>query len=289
MSAEEELQEAAVAMTAAAEKGRSVLAVLRTLCPYVYRQLRRDARFPGLLSLWGRCVNIDDNTRQVVVHPAILRALGELIGVPVRGQVVHAGLQHTYGYLFSLIETPYGFKRDRWVSTDLERGLGIDLSLLGERPAAGTLLANATWLMGQVAFRGQPAALARLACESAAVAPALVACDCSALSVCRIEERAVPPGTIRREVRLVTDLVRLPRAPDGDRLLIYSTRAGPRAPLRLVTAFPVRPAVAEGLRAAAEPGGAAEVRLRYNAYVPGLCGRTVRGRRVLVESPPSEV
>ncbi len=272
-------------MTAAAEKGRSVVPVLRALCPYVCDQLRRDARFPSLLSLWGRCVNIDENTREVIVHPAILRALGRLAGVPVRGRVVHAGLQHTYGYLFSLIQTPYGFKRERWTSTDLERGLGIDRTLLGERPAAGTLLANATWLLGKVAFRGQPAALARLERSAAAVAPALVAYDCAGLNVCRIEEQVTLPGTIPREVTLITDLVTLPSAPDEDRLLIYSARAGARAPLRLVTAFPVRPAVAEELRTAALLKGPAEVRLRYNAYVPGLNGRTVIGRRVLVASP----
>jgi hypothetical protein len=285
MSPDQQLQEAAIAMTEAAEKGRPIVPVLRARCPYVYDQLRRDARFPGLLSLWGRCVNIDENTQEVIVHPVILRALGKLAGVPVRSRVVHAGLQHTYGYLFSLIQTPFGFKRDRWTTTDLERGLGIDLSLLGERPAAGTLLANATWLLGQVAFRGQHAVLDRLAGEAAAVAPALVAYDYSALSVCRIEERATPPGTIRREVRLVTDLVTLPRAPDDDRLLVYSAQAGARAPLRLVTAFPVRPGVAEELRASAVPGGPAEVRLRYNAYVPGLQGQTLPGRRALVEAP----
>jgi hypothetical protein len=287
MSPDQQLQEAAIAMAEAAEKGRPVVPILRALCPYVYDQLCRDARFPGLLSLWGRCVNFDENVRQVIVHPAILQALGELAGVPVRSRVVHAGLQHTYGYLFSLIQTPYGPKRDRWVSTDLERGLGIDLSLLGERPTAGTLLANATWLMGQVAFRGRPAELARLADAADAVAPDLVAYDYARLSVCRIEEQAAPPGTLRRIVTLVTDLVTLPHTPDGERLLVYSAQAGARALLRLVTAFPVRPSVAEELRAAAVPGGPAEVRLRYNAYVPGLHGRTVPGRRVLVESPPS--
>jgi hypothetical protein len=285
MSPDWELQEAAVAMISAAEEGRPVVPVLRARCPYVYDQLRRDAAFPGLRSLWGRCVNFDENVRQVIVHPAVLRALGEVAGIPVRGTVVHAGLQHTYGYLFSLIQTPYGPKRERWVSTDLERGLGIDVTLLGERPAAGTLLANATWLLGQVAFRGQPAALARLAGAAAAVAPALVAYDCSHLSVCSIEEQAAAPGRLRRVVTLITDLVTLPLAPEGDRLLVYSARAGARAPLRLITAFPVRPAVAEELRASAVPGGPAEVRLRYNAYVPGLHGRAVPGRRVLVESP----
>jgi hypothetical protein len=285
MSIEEELQEAALAMIAAAEKGRSVVATLRARCPYVYRQLRQDARHPGLLSLWGRCVNFDDNARQVIVHPAILGALGELAEVPMRGRVIHAGLQHTYGYLFSLIQTPFGFKRDRWVSTDLERGLGIDLTLLGGRPVAGTLLANATWLLGQVAFRGRPAQLAQLERQADAVAPALVAYDYPRLHVCAIRERVVLPGQARRTVSLLMDLVTLPHAARGDHLLIYSTQAGARAPLRLVTAFPVSPDTVDDLRTSAEPGRAAKIRLRYNAYVPGLYGRTVSGRRMLVRAP----
>lgn len=282
MSVGEVLQQTAIAMIAAVDAGRSVLAVLRARCPFVYRQVRRDALYPGLLALWGRSVNFDDEAPEVIVHPAIARALGEQLGAPVRGRVVHAGLQHTYGYLFSLLKTPYGFKRDRWTSTGLERGLGVDLSLLGARPAAGTLLANATWLMGQIAFRGDRRALARLARQADAVAPALVTYDFSALTVTRIEERARLPGQACCEVALVTDLLTLSRAPKGDRWLVYSVRGGARAPLRLVTAFPVSPAGVESLRASTPPGPA-EVRLRYNAYVPGLYRRTVRGHRIVIE------
>ena len=61
-----------------------------------------------LLALWGRSVNADENTGETIVHPAILAAIGALAGVPMRGRFVQAGLQHTYGYLFSLIDTPYG-------------------------------------------------------------------------------------------------------------------------------------------------------------------------------------
>lgn len=275
--ADEDLHRAALDLIAAAQRGRSVVAALKARCPEVYQQVRRDAKFPGLLALWGRCMNFDENAKQTVVHPAILRALGELAGIPVRGRVVHAGLQHTYGYLFSVIETPYGFKRDRWVSDDLERGLGVERSLLGERPAHGTLLANATWLLGKIAFRGRSRNLAALESQSAAVAPELVAYDFDALTVDRIEERAARPGAVRRDVTIVTDLVTPPHAPKGDRLLIYSTAAG-CGPLRLVTAFPVRPDVAAGLVARGRAGGAAEVQLKYNAYVRGFYGKRGRGR-----------
>src|SRR5262249_2770464 len=108
-------------------------------------------------------VNVDEYAGQTIVHPEILRAIGELAGVRMRSPVVHAGLQHTYGYLFSLIETPYGAKRDRWVTTDLETGFGLELSLLGEKPHDGTLLANLTWFLGRIVFRGRPASLPRLA------------------------------------------------------------------------------------------------------------------------------
>jgi hypothetical protein len=274
------LQDAALAMIAAASAERSLVATLRARCPSIYRQLRQDARWPDLFALWGRCVNFDDEARQVIVHPAILRGLGKVAGIPMPGRIVHAGLQHTYGYLFSVISTRYGFKRDRWVSTDLERGLGIDLSLLGEQPAAGTLLANATWLLGQVAFRGRPAALASLGRLAPAVAPALVAYNFGSLSVSRLQECAALPGKVTRQVTLVTDLLTLPHTLDGDRLLIYSAQAGARAPLRLITAFPVRLAVVHELQAAAKAKQAAEIRLRYNAYVPGLYGRSLPGQRL---------
>ena len=282
MTVAQELQRAAIEMIAAADHGRSVSASFKKHCPHILRQARRDAAFPKLLAFWGRCVNFDEHAKQVIVHPAILEVLGEAVGIPVRGRFVHAGLQHTYGYLFSVIETPYGSKRDRWVSDDLEKGLGIDRSLLGVRPARGTLLANVTWVLGQIALRGRPAELKRLESQAAAVAPDLVKFDFSTLERCRIVERTTLPAS-RREVSLVTDLVKLPHAPDGDRLLIYSTMVATKA-LRLVTAFPMKPDAADRLVATAAVGGKVEVELRYNAYVRGLHGRRRRGSISIVQN-----
>lgn len=289
MSPDQQLQDAAQAMTAAAASGRSVSAVLKKLCPEVYRQIRRDGQYPQLLAFWGRSVNVDENAGQTIVHPAILQAIGALSGVAMTGRVVHAGLQHTYGYLFSLIDTPYGTKRERWVSTEMERGFGFDLSLLGERPRAGTLLANLTWFLGRIVYRDRPKELARLARQIDAPAPALVHYDYSRLKVRRIVEKAVNAGKIAREITLLTDLVAYPSPPTDPHgettLLVYSVQSGPLSPLKLVTAFPVRDDMVRALEAAVPARGPVAVRPRYNAYVAGLSGRTVSGQRLFADAP----
>ena len=281
MSSDQHLARAAKAMMAAAAADRPVVPVLRQLCPGIYRQLVNDGKYPGLLSLWGRCVNVDENAGQIIVHPAILQAIGQVAGVPMRGRVVHAGLQHTYGYLFSLIDTPYGRKRDRWVSTAWERGFGLDLSLFGARPRAGTLLANLTWFLGQIVYRGQPRSLRQLARNAVAAAPSLIGYDYSRLRVCRVAEQVAGAGDTRRKITLITDLVSFPH-PAGrgeNTLLIYSVQIGRQAAIKLITAFPIRSQVAREITASVAPHVQVPVRLRYNAYVPGLYGRTLRGRR----------
>ena len=277
------LQEAAQAMRDAAERGRAVLPVLETLCPHVCRQIRSDREHAALFSFWGRSLNFDENVGRTIVDPATLGAIGELAGVPMRGRVVHAGLQHTYGYLFSLIQTPYGLKRDRWVSEDWEVGFGLDRSLLGPRPDAGTLLANLTWFAGRVAYRGLPGPLGRLNRVAAAVSPELVGYDFDRLRVCRLEERATP--ATGRAVRIVTDLVPFPRPPAGgaeDTVLVYSTQNGPRAGLKIVTAFPVKREVVEELKASSSC--CAEVRPRYNAHLPGFDRGGTRGVRTVSDA-----
>jgi hypothetical protein len=270
--ADRRLDAAAREMIAVAQQGQSVIAVLKARCPHIYRQIVHDRRYPELLALWGRCVDVDENVGQVIVHPAILTAIGALGGVPMRGRIVHAGLQHTYGYLFSLIETPYGRKRTRWVTPDLERSFGLDLSLLGERPRAGSLLANVTWFLGNIVYRDLPRDLRRLRRKQRAAAPELVGYDYAGLDVWRLEERAaVTVGGMERRILLQTDVVRYPRsiADKGEvALLIYSVQRGERATLKLITAFPIGAEALAQLQASARRK--IRPRARYNAYVPEL-------------------
>jgi hypothetical protein len=279
------LQDAAKKLEMAAAKGKAIAPLLKRLCPHIVRQIIRDGKTPGLLPFWGRSVNVDENVGQTIVHPAILRAIGAWAGVPMRGRVVHAGLQHTYGYLFSLLDTPYGAKRDRWVSDAWERAFRLEPSLLGAQPKAGTLLANVTWFLGQIVYRDQPHLRQRLERISEAVAPEIKRYDCSQLLVKRLVEQIIPSRKIRRQVQIITDLVSYPFPPADpgaeNTLLIYSIQNGLRASRRLITVFPIQGQAAKNLLESASPETNVPILLRYNAYVPGLYGLTVKGRRFL--------
>ena len=147
----------ATAHTIIKAKDKTVVAradMLARLCPEVVQQISRDRGPGGPLIFWGKCRNVDEVAEQVIVAPAILEAIFYVAGQTLECQYPHAGLQHTYGYLFSIIDTPYGKKRDRWTGTSLESGLGLPLTVLAPSPEEGTLLSNVTWLAGTIAFQG---------------------------------------------------------------------------------------------------------------------------------------
>ena len=181
-----------------------------------------------LLSLWGRSRNVDEYARQPIVHSAILRAIGQIADVPLRRQIVHAGLEHTYGYLFSLIETPFGRKRDRWTRASIEDGFGIRYPDPCAEPVEGTLLTNLTWFAGHIAFRDRPRELRRLQQMSAYVSPVARQYPYASLDLSRVCEDVTIPsaGGIRRPLQLRTDLVPFPCQPTesatDNHLLVYS-------------------------------------------------------------------
>lgn len=289
MSHAQHLDDAIHALTSAAAQGKSLLPLFKRLCPHIHRQIADDRKDPGLFPLWGKSVNVDENAGQVIVPPPILQTIGRIAGVPMRGRFVHAGLQHTYGYLFSPLETPYGKKRDRWVSTDLERGFGLDPSLLGPQPRSGTLLANATYFLAHIAFRGAERALAAL--QRLRPARQLRDYDYASLAWQRVREE-MPLGQDR--LLVITDLIRFPRPPRSARanrhLLIYSLRRARSGRARLITAFTVNQTAVEALLDPARFADRTAITLKFNAYVRGLFARTLLGRRSLeeirTESPP---
>lgn len=182
-------------------------------------------------------------------------------------------MQHTYGYLFSVLETPYGFKRARWVTPVIDDGLGLPAGTIAPLPAAGTLLGNVTWLAGSIAFIGEPElAIARSAPEL--VAPAVQALDVAALHVKRLTETVVLGD---RTIALRTDFVTLPHG--AQTLLVYSVRDADTS--RLVTMFPID-ATSRARYEAAPLGDRVPITTQYNAWVDGLTGTTVTGSRTLV-------
>lgn len=274
-------------MNEAAGNSQPLKPLLKENCPWIADQLRETAKYPKFLGSWGRSLNYDEHANALIVEPPILKLLGELAGVPMRGRIVHAGVMHTFGYLFSVIETPFGKKRDRWVEPDLEKGLGLQTPTLRDRPASGSLLLNLTYFLAQLAFRNEAVLLDRLLVHPHAIAPAAWDYPFEELVIRRIVEQVTIAEGRRRgtEIEIHTDFIALPhppRKPDAENtLLVYSVVNGARIGPQLITAFTVTEDFVREATSPANQGNDVEIRTRYNAYVEGLTGRSLPGRRFM--------
>lgn len=272
-------------------------------------QLEADARSPELLSLWGLSRNIDEShlaDRQKTVPPALLKFFNSILKVSYDAsyEFGHAGLTHTYGYLFSTLETPYGFKRARYVRGEVEAGFGLPKGLLGGRYPEGSLLLNLTLLAGPVAFRKDPDALKALASlirkTSRRAPPSLLNFDFSKLHPKTLVESVRLPSpaneTSEATAEFQTDLVPFTLAnklPEGNTaLLIHSIKItrGDRSDHRLITVFPVGKAFGDSLFDPKTLGDAVAIKLRYNAMLPdqllqppaGLTSPAFTGKRSIL-------
>jgi hypothetical protein len=277
------------------QEGGSVSLTLAADFPLLEDKFHADQERKDWLKLWGRSINFDELAHGVILNPAIAQALSTKLGGPAPegpdARIVHAGIEHTYGYLFSLLKTPYGFKRARWVKPTIDRGFGFSDPTISPLPTVGTLLGNATYFLGQIAFRGEESALAALASHSNRVPDGLRVYEYGKLDVRRIEERVrIPAHGKSRGVVLRTDLVAFPHPVPKDsntHLLIYSVTDPTFGGSVLITAFPVTQAFVEQALNPANLGHHKPIVSRYNAYVVGLSdgeskGRTLRGSREVV-------
>jgi hypothetical protein len=223
------------------------------------RSLELDAADPALHEAWGWSLNDDSGAKAEIVPLPVLRELAARFGVKLVSEGgatrQHAGLIHTYGYLLSNLRTPFGYKRARWLSGVLDRGLGLPAGTLGPQPRGDTtLLSRVTFLLMRVATHRDHGDWQnwqkRLAPRAT---PELQALALRGVQR-RTEELRLSSGEV---VQLVTDLVPLEQDPDRGRLLVYSVRRGGR--VQLITGFPVDARFQE------KP--AQRVRPRYNAWL----------------------
>ncbi|WP_052460360.1 hypothetical protein [Microbacterium gorillae] len=93
----------------------------------------------GAWSAWGPSTVIDENTGAPVIGRGLFEELHRRAGLVAAWPVGNGGLIHCYGYLLSRAETPYGLKRDRWLTPDLARAYGLPDDAFAPQPAAPTL------------------------------------------------------------------------------------------------------------------------------------------------------
>lgn len=265
-----------------ADKNAGLEPVFSAYAPGILKQLDADRANYAVLKLWGESINYDELANGEIVRPAILGFIaGRLGAAQPRGKIMHAGLEHTYGYLFSLLSTKFGFKRARWVRPDIEEGLGLPRGSAGPSPSRGTLLANITCLAGGISLKDDPVAAALLKKASAGCGAAERVFISRGTARTRLTETVALPG--ERTVFLRTDFVPFKKSSGGNtHLLIYSIYDSAAGQAYLVTAFPVNAGFVQSSLDPALLGSGKPVQTRYNAYVEGLTGgeKTTGNREV---------
>ena len=103
---------------------------LENSCSDLCEHWKRLKEATSLYLLWGKSWNFDEHAGQQIVDPYILDLLSEQLQYVVGTDLVHAGIIHTYGYLFSQLETPYGLKRVRWTNRKLDWGFHFSDAVL---------------------------------------------------------------------------------------------------------------------------------------------------------------
>lgn len=276
------------------EAGHPLLPVLQESLPDLVTQIQNDSKNPYFKQLWGQSINFDEFAKGIIVHPEIIQTLNKLFNIQTAAapdRVVHAGLEHVYGYLFSVLKTPYGYKRARWVKPTLEQGFELASKTLGPTPPEGTLFSNLTYFLGKIAFRSDPKELRTLnrGIKTAGKVPAtLVTFPYKKLKITRLVETVWVPTNSNesRKVFLRTDFVPFEQVPQGQsnsHLLIYSVVDPDQGGARLVTAFPVESSfVQKGLKPEFL-GNNQPIKARYNAYVEGLSGHELTGERQVIQ------
>lgn len=111
--------------------------------PWLAASLADDAA-AGRFAAWGRSTVIDENVGEAVIPRPLFDELHERAGLEATWPVGNAGLLHVYGYLLSTTPTPYGLKRERWLSGELERACGLEAGALLPWAGRGTLLSRVT-------------------------------------------------------------------------------------------------------------------------------------------------
>jgi hypothetical protein len=248
---------------------------MRAQMPRFLAHLKRVRGERAVLRRWGKCVNVDEFSGTEIVAPRILEMLGRQTGADMKPPALHAGVQHTYGYLLSLTPTPFGFKRSRWLQPTIEAGFDLPPGSLQAFPRRGTLLTNLTDFLSQLALREQRSL------KILGPHPVSTSWSPSGVSGWRVRETITTERST--EVVLQIDLIPFIHPPRAGQcaLLVYSMSVN-NQPVRLITTFPIDDAMLTEMLELPR-GRRVEIRPRFNAHVSDLGNQPLPGRRSIEE------
>lgn len=255
-----------------------VLENLALKSPHLYRQIINDSKDENLVGFWGQSYNFDSEAKKKIIEDVILSKLHEQFKLHYTDVIVHAGVTHTYGYLFSLVQTPYGFKRKRWIEPTLNYAFSLKGNSLSPETTEGGLLSNITYFMGMIAFKNQSEKdkLNKLKNVSSEILN---------FKYDKLKVRLLEEEIIKNEVALYTirtSFVALPlkrQNEESDYLLIYSIYDQKAKHENLITAFPIKDDAYKRITSSKFLGAGQNIQIRYNGYLSGFMGPKVVGNR----------
>ena len=264
------------------EKNESILKILENKNPHLLSQIQNDSRDSLLLNFWGESLNFDSGAQKKIINDQIISDLQAQFGIKNDNRVVHAGITHTYGYLFSVLETPYGFKRKRWIDSSLNYAFSLVGKSLSPEAKEGGLLSNITFFVGKLAFKNKKDQDALLLLKN--VSREVLNFDYSKIPKLVLEEQI--KGADSKNVILRTTLIHLPIKQDreeNDYLLIYSIFSSNSNKEKLVTAFPIKEEAFKKITSPMMLGASQPIVLRYNAYVKNFTDKSCLGVRKMLQ------
>lgn len=254
---------------------KSILDVVKKRNQSLYAQMINDSKDPQLLSFWGQSQNIDSGAKKQIIQDEISADLHDLFGLKTDNLIVHAGIAHTYGYLFSMLDTPYGYKRKRWILPTLNHAFSLKENGLSPETSEGGLLSNVTYFIGALAFKNDSDRLTLKSLKN--VSSEIKNFNYYSLTVEHLEEELL-------NFTLRTTLLRFPLKKETEEnglLLIYSILNHKLKKELLITAFPIKEDAYQKITAPDSLGANQPIAVRYNAYLEGFMDQKLIGNRKL--------
>lgn len=268
------------------EQKKSCTHVFKKEIPFISEQLKKDSKSAISISLWGEARNFDENAKSIIVDSSILNCLAEKLNLTqsihqqTGFQSVHAGIQHTYAYLFSNTPTPYGYKRARWVRDDLQTGFGLSPKALTPFTTNGSFLTNVTYFFSKFAFSDDDVLIKKLEKEgqkNKSLSDELVALNPKNFQIRHLVE--FPAG---KPFVLHTTFVKMKDLGANSKnthLLIYWVENIKTKSKQLITGFPVESGFVEKAFDIKNLGPGKPIVTRYNAWVTELANESMSGLR----------
>lgn len=245
----------------------------------LWPMIQQDSQKEILKEAWGTSINFDEMEKQLIISPRIVKELNDVFKVaPLwddQKKLMHAGLQHTYGYMLSNLKTSFGYKRARWVRNELESGFHLPEGFLGPNPKEGTLFTNVSYFLTHLSYRDEPSFLKPFQDEKiqALIPSEIKNYNYSKPQRVRLEEVV---HLNERTVVIRTDIFTFLSAsndPKGNSaLLIYSIIDSKEKGPKLISGFPVASSFAERLFQEKYLTGTQNISTKYNAWIEGVTG-----------------